>query len=181
MISSPDYSRDFPQLVALLDKIVFQRTEPQFTGEEALHLRNALADFSGNGIAAIKRKAELQDEQRKEGLFSVDVVVRDLQFWELHAFMPKASCPDMCADGEQVLTVYYAADEDEEGLYITLRHVTSAVPLVVRGEDRDLVIGAGADILPELFRDRQEEIKDKVWSAVRMMAGEMRAEMAEAA
>jgi hypothetical protein len=87
----------------------------------------------------------------------------------------------MCADGEQVLTVYYAADEDEEGPYITLRHVASAVPLVLKGEDRDLVIGAGVDILPELFRDRQEEIKDKVWSAVRMMAGEMRAEMAEAA
>jgi hypothetical protein len=179
-VNITDYTREPAKLVELFNSIIFG-TGNSINGRQLLLLRNAMDDFSGNGAAAIKRKAELQDEQRKEGLFSVDVVVRDLQFWELHAFMPKASCPDMCADGEQVLTVHYAADEDEEGPYITLRHVASAVPLVVRGEDRDLVIGAGVDILPELVRDRQDEIKDKVWGTIRMMAGEMAIEMAEAA
>lgn len=181
-MSTTDYTREPSKLAELIESVIFGAGNA-INGRHLLLLRNAMDDLRGMGAAAIKRRAELQDEARKEGLFSVQVVVRDLDFADLHASLSKWDCPDMCADGEQVLTVYYAADEDDEGPYITLQHVVPAAPLVVRGEDRDLVIGAGADILVDLTKDRQDEIKDKVLSAIRMLKGEARVDvaMAEAA
>jgi hypothetical protein len=55
------------------------------------------------------------------------------------------------------------------------------MPLILKGEGRDLVIGAGSDIYDDLVGDRQDEIADKVRETVRMMQGEMAIDMAVAA
>jgi hypothetical protein len=181
-VNITDYASNQTALADLIKAVVFGEGNA-INGRQLLLLRNAIDDLQGIGHAATKRKAELQADAKREGLFSVDVALSDLSFADLHANISHWDCPDMTAEGEQVLTVYYASLEDEEGPYITLKHVAPAAPLVLKGEARDLVIGAGSDILPELVGDRQDEIADKVRESIRMLQGEARIDvaMAEAA
>lgn len=182
-MSAFDYLREPGQLADVIDSIVFRDDKTQIGEGKIAVLAAAMLDLRGMGPAAAKRKAELQAEAKREGLHSADIVLRNLTFSDVHAYINRGDCPDMTAEGEQVLTVYYASLEDDEGPYIEVRHVAPDAPLIVRGEGRDLVIGAGADILEDLVKDRQDEIKGKVMDAIRMLAGEARVDvaMAEAA
>jgi hypothetical protein len=179
-VNITDYASNQTALADLIKAVVFGKGNA-INGRQLLLLRNAIDDLQGIGHAATKRKAELQADAKREGLFSVDVALSDLSFADLHANISHWDCPDMTAEGEQVLTVYYASLEDDEGPYIKVRHVAPVMPLILKGEGRDLVIGAGSDIYDDLVGDRQDEIADKVRETVRMLQGEMAIDMAVAA
>lgn len=182
MISAAfDFLREPGQLADVIDSIVFGDDDTKIGEGKGPVLAAAMLDLRGMGPAATKRKAALEAAAREEGLFSVQVVLRDLTFSDVHAYINRGACPDMTAEGEQVLTVYYASLQDDEGPYIKARHVAPAMPLILKGEGRDLVIGAGSDIYDDLVGSRQDEIADKVRDAIRMLKDEMRVEMAEAA